>query len=116
MTPKGSDGASEGDRAGIDARRVYERGRQVADEAKVFLSVFEEAVGEAESYLKDQLARRPYLTLAVAAGAGYVLGGGVPSRLTRLVVDVGVRLMAANLVQNAVAATTTATEDPATAS
>jgi len=41
--------------------------------------------------LRQQLDRQPYATLAVAAGVGYVLGGGVPTLLIRGLVGVGGR-------------------------
>jgi len=42
--------------------------------------------------LRRQLEANPYLTLAAAAVAGYVLGGGLASRLTRLALGAGARV------------------------
>jgi hypothetical protein len=52
----------------------------------------QEAADSAQHYLTEQVARRPYRTLGVAAGIGYVLGGGLSSRLTTLVFGAATRL------------------------
>ncbi len=49
-------------------------------------------VADAEAAAREQLSRRPYATLAMAMGVGYVLGGGVPTRLTTLLVSFGARM------------------------
>jgi hypothetical protein len=38
------------------------------------------------------MERHPYAMLAAATGVGYVLGGGVPSRLTALLIGLGSRV------------------------
>jgi hypothetical protein len=45
-----------------------------------------------ERYLTDQVERRPYSTLGVAAGIGYVLGGGLSSRLTVVLLGAATRV------------------------
>lgn len=45
-----------------------------------------------QSLLRDRLERQPFATLAVAAGVGYVLGGGLPSALVRVLIGLGGRL------------------------
>jgi hypothetical protein len=45
-----------------------------------------------QTVLRQQLERQPYATLAVAAGVGYVLGGGVPTLLIRSLVGFGGRV------------------------
>jgi len=46
-----------------------------------------------QSLLRDRLERQPYATLAVAAGVGYVLGGGLPTAVVRVLIGVGGRLV-----------------------
>ncbi|WP_373048932.1 hypothetical protein [Vulgatibacter sp.] len=48
-----------------------------------------------------QLQEHPYRTLAVAAGVGYVLGGGLFTPLTGALVRVGSRAMLLPLLQSA---------------
>jgi hypothetical protein len=45
-----------------------------------------------QGLLRERLEERPYATLALAAGAGYVLGGGVPVALMRVLFAVGGRV------------------------
>lgn len=52
-----------------------------------------------EQVLVRQLEERPYETLLVAAGLGYVLGGGLFTPLTGRVVLVGLRAAVLPLVQ-----------------
>lgn len=52
-----------------------------------------------EQVLVRQLEERPYETLLVAAGLGYVLGGGLFTPLTARVVVVGLRAAVVPLVQ-----------------
>jgi hypothetical protein len=42
--------------------------------------------------LEDRLARNPYGMLAAAIGVGFVLGGGLFTRLTSRLVGVGLRI------------------------
>lgn len=50
-----------------------------------------------------QLQEHPYRTLAIAAGAGYLLGGGLFTRMTGSLLRVGVRAMAIPAFQNVLA-------------
>jgi hypothetical protein len=51
-------------------------------------------VGDAASGLRARVEKHPYRTLAVAAGAGYVLAGGLFTRLTARMLKVGVSVAA----------------------
>ncbi len=51
----------------------------VAAEAPERTLLDEPVVAEALAFVSRQVDERPYLTLAAAAGAGVVLGGGVPN-------------------------------------
>ncbi len=54
----------------------------------------EESVADLRATLDvpHRIHRNPYLTLAAAAGAGYVLGGGLNSWVTRVLLESGLRL------------------------
>ena len=79
--------------------RLQERGRDVRRDARELATDLEQAAGEIEGFLREQLQRRPYTTLGAAAGFGYVLGGGIPSRLTRILLDLGTRIAFGMAVQ-----------------
>ena len=49
--------------------------------------------------LPGRMQRNPYQTLLIAAGVGYILGGGLFTRLTMNVLRVGVRVGALPIVQ-----------------
>jgi len=71
--------------------RIHERGREAYREAQQLASTLEEGVDEIGQFLRDQCEQRPYVTLATATAIGYVLGGGVPSRLTGFLFGLGSR-------------------------
>ena len=51
-----------------------------------------EAGPDPAALLREHMEGRPYQTLAVAAGVGFVLGGGLWNHLVRSLVNVGARL------------------------
>ena len=55
-----------------------------------------------QSLVRDRIERRPYATLATAAGVGYVLGGGLPTSLLRVLVGVGGRIAVERLMADIV--------------
>jgi hypothetical protein len=52
--------------------------------------------------ISGRMQRHPYQTLLMAVGVGYVLGGGLFSRLTMNVLRVGVRVATLPIVQREV--------------
>ena len=68
---------------------------------------------ELASSLRDQLERRPYVTLGAAAGIGYVLGGGVPKFVVRLAAGIGLRFAAYEIVKEVFAQSQPVEEDSA---
>lgn len=77
--------------------RIVEHTRHVREDAQALAGSLSEAAEEAADYLRVQLQERPYVALGVAAGVGYVLGGGLPSRLTGMLLGVGARLALASV-------------------
>ncbi len=49
------------------------------------------AVEDAQETITTQLKQRPFVVLGAAIGVGYVLGGGLPTFLTRALLRVGMR-------------------------
>lgn len=77
-------------------------GKEAADSASKLLSSVKSAATLAHKVAREQLEQRPYATLGVAAGAGFVLAGGLASSLTRGIVSAGTKLAAAVLLDKAV--------------
>jgi hypothetical protein len=63
--------------------------------------------------LLDQVREHPYQALLVAAGVGYILGGGLFTRFTLTAIQAGVRLGALPLVQRQLLGVASAEPDPA---
>ena len=80
-------------------QRIQQQGQRVRRDVGDLTSEVEGALGELESTIREQLTQRPYTTLAAAAGLGYVLGGGIPVALSRMMFGVGGRLAFVMLAQ-----------------
>lgn len=70
---------------------LSERLHELQGEAEALLSTLDRTSNELGAALRAHLAKHPYAVLATAAGIGYVLGGGLPSPLTRMLVVLGGR-------------------------
>jgi hypothetical protein len=71
---------------------LVEQSQRVREDLVNFAGAARHVAHGWRALLRARLERRPYATLAVAAGVGYVLGGGVPTALVRVLVGVGGRL------------------------
>ena len=88
-----------------DALSLADHCRQISHDAHALAAAVHEGSAELEHYLTEQVEERPYVTLGIAAGVGYVLGGGLRSRWTaallgaagRVAIAVAVRELAARL-------------------
>ena len=78
--PDGSNGG--GTSPGPDARTLGDHCRQIRDDAHALAGAVQDATSSLEGYLTERVHRRPYVTLGVAAGVGYVLGRSLGSRVT----------------------------------
>lgn len=78
-----------------DSRSIGDHGRQIHQDAEALVETLRDATDGAQRYLATQIERQPFTTLGVAAGVGYVLGGGLGSRLTVLLLGAAARLTAA---------------------
>jgi hypothetical protein len=87
--------------AGVHAptTRVLHSAARVRGEARDLVDAVEATAVELEDFLRTELRQRPYLTLALAAGAGYILGGGLPTRVTGLLFTFGTRVAMAIAVR-----------------
>lgn len=71
---------------------LADRARTVADDARALERSVSETVQIARERTRDQLRERPYLTLGAAAATGFVLAGGLGSRVGRSALQAGLRL------------------------
>jgi hypothetical protein len=71
---------------------VGNRVGRIGSEARELTNSLESSVHQAEDYLRTQMSDHPYRSLAVAAAVGYVLGGGVATRVTALLLALGSRV------------------------
>jgi len=79
--------------------RIQNKGQRVREEVSGLTAELEDAFGDLERVVREQLEQRPYATLAAASGLGYVLGGGVPIALSRVLFGMGGRLAFVMLAQ-----------------
>jgi hypothetical protein len=88
----GPNGAPSGrGRQPQDARSLGDHGRQIHHDAHALAAAVREATDDLERYLTEHVEQRPYTILGVAAGVGYVLGGGLRSRLTAVLLGAATR-------------------------
>lgn len=80
--------------------RLQQKGKRVRQEVSGLTTEVEAALGDFERLVRDQLAKRPYATLGAATGLGYVLGGGVPVALSRMLFGMGGRLAFVMMAQH----------------
>lgn len=57
---------------------------QISHDARALADSLQGAATSIEEALEQQLRQRPYGTLAIAAGAGYLIGGGLATRINRM--------------------------------
>ena len=90
-------------RASPTARELLEESSQLgADLADLAGAALHAARGW-EMLLRDQLDRQPVVTLAVAAGVGYLLGGGLRSSLAGTLARMGARVAAERVLGQLIA-------------
>jgi hypothetical protein len=83
---------------GPSVRELVEESEHVREEVVALAGAALHIASGWRSLLSDRLERQPYATLAVAAGVGYVLGGGLPTALVRVLIGVGGRLAVEHVI------------------
>jgi ElaB/YqjD/DUF883 family membrane-anchored ribosome-binding protein len=92
MSDRGhTNGAETSDSGARFPQHLTETGRQIRGDAQNLVSHVSEAGTELQSYVTDMVRERPLATLGVAAGIGFLLGGGLTTRLTVLALGAGTR-------------------------
>lgn len=92
-SPK-EDGAVKHEVKHPDLHSLGEHGRQIHKDAAALVADVRGSTIDLERYLSTQVRVSPYRSLGIAAGVGYLLGGGLTSRLTLLLLGVATRLAA----------------------
>jgi len=93
---------------GTTGAKTVEQVNVLAADAQDLAMDLQATAHQIEEFLTEQVRTNPYRTLLVAAGAGYVLGGGLASTLTREVMrlafrSMGPSMLAATLVKGVAA-------------
>lgn len=81
--------------------KVAERTQRLSEEAAALVAEVKGAALDAKRVLdlKGRMDRHPYATMAAAVGLGYVLGGGLFSRLTAQALRIGARAVLVPLLK-----------------
>jgi len=61
---------------------LYAQGRIIKQDAAALATSMQESAQLFNRYVTEQVEQRPYTTLGIAAGLGYLLGGGLANRVT----------------------------------
>ena len=93
MSDAGNGASRPTERQPQDSRSLGDHGRQIYHDAATLAAEVRGTTADLERYLIEQVEERPYTTLGVAAGVGYVLGGGLSSRLTVVLLGAATRLV-----------------------
>lgn len=88
----GNGAVHDGDSSLADPRSIGTHARQIRKDATTLATEVRDTSADLERYLLEQLKQRPYATLGVAAGIGYILGGGLRSKITMVLLGLGTRL------------------------
>jgi ElaB/YqjD/DUF883 family membrane-anchored ribosome-binding protein len=89
---KGNGAASGPEGQAPDTRSLGDHGRQIQHDAETLAAAVRDATDGVQRYLTENVEQCPYSTLGVAAGIGYVLGGGLSSRLTAMLLAAATRV------------------------
>ena len=89
------DASSPTERQPQNSCSLGDHGRQIQHDAEALAAAVRDATDGVQRYLTAQVEQRPFGTLGVAAGVGYVLGGGLSSRLTVVLLGAATRVATA---------------------
>lgn len=95
MGEAGNGASSPSERQPHDARALGDHARQIHHDAEALAATVRDATDGVQRYLTVQVEQRPLGTLGVAAGIGYVLGGGLSTRLTVVLLSAVTRVATA---------------------
>jgi ElaB/YqjD/DUF883 family membrane-anchored ribosome-binding protein len=91
----GNGAAHRSQRQPQEPMSLADHGRQIHHDAEVLAAAVRDATDGVQRYLTAQVEQRPFSTVGVAAGIGYVLGGGLSARLTAMLLGAAARVATA---------------------
>lgn len=80
-----------------DNTQVLEASARLRDDAKQLAQSVTDFTGQAKDALNEVMESRPYVAIAGAFAVGYLLAGGLSSRLTRVGLALAGRYVVANM-------------------
>jgi len=95
MSHAGNGAADPTERQPHESRSLGDHGREIQHEAEALATAVRDTADDVQRFLTEQVKQRPFTTLGVAAGVGYVLGGGLSARLTIVLLGTATRLATA---------------------
>lgn len=92
-----SEGRNRGASASADREGVTAAGARVRNDARQLAESISTFTTQAQEVVTKTLDERPYVALGTAFGIGYLLGGGLRSKLTGLALTIGGRYLLNNM-------------------
>jgi ElaB/YqjD/DUF883 family membrane-anchored ribosome-binding protein len=86
----------------FDSNALAEKARQAGEDVRRAGASTQALASAVRHSTEERVALRPYSTIAFAAAAGYVLGGGLSSRLTGTMLVLGGRIAVRRLLSEAI--------------
>ena len=94
--------------------RLYDRSRRMRHNAQELEGTLRDSITEIRSAVREQFEHHPYMVFGASFATGYVMGGGLPSRFTRFLVGLGMRLAISRVAQQFISNTISGNGHPAT--
>ena len=92
--------ANGGNGADHSMADISRNARRLSSELHELGGTVQEIADGCSAVARDQLKRQPYVVIAIAAGIGYVLGGGLPRGVVRRLMMLGGRVMLEGAIAN----------------
>jgi len=93
-----------GDTSDDFRQRMAATGHTLQQDITALSQTLNDAAQDVSTALREQVKSRPYATLGVAAGIGYILGGGLTMRVGALLLGTGGRMVTNMLLREVLAA------------
>lgn len=90
----------------VDAAALLQNAKRVQDSAAALFSEIGGALHGARTFIEKNVEAHPIATLSAAAGAGYVVAGGLSSSLSKLAMRAGTKVAAAWAIKKVTEAAT----------
>ena len=85
--------------AASDVDKITAHIAEVRDNADDLAESFNETLDDVKQLVRKQMRQRPYTALGVAAGVGFILGGGLTVRVGSTLLGLGARVALNSLLR-----------------